>query len=110
MNYVRINCHMSKKSVSFSETLWLNEDETLDTPHVHNSQYRTEDSTAAGDDDPDLTTPLPNYDPRWNENKSSGLNFEEFTPQRQNNLTFYVSKWSGTVNWVISYNRVHKLH
>jgi len=30
---------------------------TLDRPNVQNSQHRTEDSTAAGDDDSDVTTP-----------------------------------------------------
>jgi len=49
---------MTKLSVSFAEALWLKETGTLDKPNVQNSQYRTEDSTAAGDDDDsDLYTP-----------------------------------------------------
>jgi hypothetical protein len=48
---------MTKQSVSFAETLWLKETGTLDSPYVQKSQYRTKGSTAAGDDDSDLTIP-----------------------------------------------------
>jgi len=48
---------MTKQSVSFAGTFSLKETGTLYMPNVQNSQYRIEDSTAAGDDDSDITTP-----------------------------------------------------
>jgi len=50
-------CHMTKQCLSLAETLRLKESGTLDSPNVQKSQYSTEDSTAAGDEDSDLTTP-----------------------------------------------------